>query len=105
MQSDLARAGFQINHEKSDGQPKPCFSWIGYSIDTYSGLICATDSRIGNLFSELVDTCVALEEPRFVHVKGIVGPIVSLSLSCGTVTPIMTRYLHFIVNSRHSWNS
>ena len=108
VRSDLARAGFQINHEKSDWQPKPCFSWIGYNIDTYSGLICATDSRIEKLFSELVDICVALEESRFVHVKriaSIVSQIVSLSPSCGTVTQIMTRYLHFIVNSRHSWNS
>ena len=99
---------FQINHEKSDWQPRPCFSWIGYTIDTYSGLICATDSRIGKLFSELVDICVALEKSRFVHVKGIasiVGQIVSLSPSCGTVTQIMTRYLQFIVNSRHSWNT
>ena len=56
-------------------------------------------------FSELVDICVALEESRFVHVQGIafiVGQIVSLSPSCGTVSRIMTRYLHFIVNSRHS---
>ena len=84
MRSDLARAGFQINHEKSDWQPKPCFSWIGYTIDTYSGLICATDSRIGKLSSELVDICVVLEKSRFVHVKriaSIVGQIVSLSPS------------------------
>ena len=50
----------------------------------------------------------ALEESRFVHVKriaSIVGQIVSLSPSCCAVTQIMTRYLHFIVNSRHSWNS
>lgn len=82
--------------------------WIGYTVDTYSGLICATDSRIGKLSSELVDICVALEESRFVHFKriaSIVGQIVSLSPSFGTVTQIMTRYLHFIVNSRHSWNS
>ena len=82
VRSDLARAGFQINHEKSDWQPKPCFSWIGYTIDTYSGLICATDTRIGKLSSELVDICVALEESRFVHVKriaSIVGQIVSVS--------------------------
>ena len=108
VRSDLARAGFQVNHEKSDWQPKPCFSWIGCTIDTYSGLIFATDSRIGKLSSELVDICVALEESRFVHVKriaSIVGQIVSLSPSCGAVTQIMTRYLHFIVNSRHSWNS
>ena len=88
--------------------PKPCFSWIGYTIDTYSGLICTTDSRIGKLFSKLVDICVTLEEFRFVHVKRIVpivGQIVSLSPSCSTVTQILTRYLHFIVNSQHSWNS
>ena len=63
---------------------------------------------LGKLFSELVDICVALEESRFVQVKRIapiVSQIVSLSPSCGTVTQIMTRYLHFIVNSRHSWNS
>ena len=86
----------------------PCFSWIGYTIDTYSGLICATDGRIERPFSDLVDICGALEESRFVHVKGIasiVGRIVSLPPSCGTVTQIMTRYLHFIVNSGHSWNS
>ena len=51
---------------------------------------------------------MSLEESRFVHVKriaSIVGQIVSLSPSCGAVTQIMTRYLHFIVNSRHSRNS
>ena len=65
-------------------------------------------AELKSFFSELVYTCVALEKSRFVHVKriaSIVGQIVSLFPSCGTVTQIMTRYLHFIVNSRHSWNS
>ena len=102
VRSDLAPAGFQINHEKSGWQPMSCFFffWIGYTVDTYSGLICATDSRIGKLSSELVDICVALEESRFVHVKriaSIVGEILSLSPSFGTVTQIMTRYLHCIL--------
>ena len=34
VRSDLASAGFQISQETSDWQPKPCFSWIGYTIDT-----------------------------------------------------------------------
>ena len=82
---------------KSDWQPKPCFSCIGYTIDTYSGLICATDSRIGKLSSELVDTCVAL-----FTLRGLPPLSVNVSLfpSCGAVTQIMTRYLHFIVNSQ-----
>ena len=35
----------------------------------------------------------------------IVGKIISSSACCGNVTQIMTRYLHFIVNSRDSWHS
>ena len=101
---------FQINNEKSDRQPKPCFSWIGYTIDIYSGSFARpiAELKVFFCFSELVDICVALEQYRFVHVKriaSIVGQIVSLSPSCGTVSQILTRYLHFIVHSRHSWNS
>ena len=43
-----------------------------------------------------------------IHVKrlaSVVGKIISLSACCGNVTQIMTRYLHFIVNSRDSWYS
>lgn len=43
-----------------------------------------------------------------IHVKrlaSVVGKIISLSAGCGNVTQIMTRYLHFIVNSRDSWHS
>ena len=43
-----------------------------------------------------------------IHVKrlaSVVGKIISLSPCCGNVTQIMTRYLHFIVNSRDSWHS
>lgn len=35
----------------------------------------------------------------------IVGQRISLSVSCGSVTQIMTRYLLMIINSRRSWNS
>lgn len=43
-----------------------------------------------------------------IHVKrlaSVVGKIISLSACCGNVTQIMTRYLHFIVNSRDSGHS
>ena len=28
-----------------------------------------------------------------------------MTSSCGNVSQVMTRYLHLIINSRHSWNS
>ena len=108
VRSDLSRCGFEINHEKSNWEPMNKFSWIGYNIDTHTGLIFANDSRIQKLYSDLNDICANLELSDFVHVKEIasaVGQITSMTASCGNVTQIMTRYLHLIINSRRSWNS
>ena len=83
-------------------------SWIGYTIDTQTGLIHANEERIQKLSSELEQICANLQLSDLVHVRllaSIVGQIISLSASCGSVTLIMTRYLHIIINSRRSWNS
>ena len=108
VRSDLSRCGFEINHEKSNWEPMNKFSGIGYNIDTHTGLIFAFDSRIEKLCSDVNDVCANLEQSAFVHVEAIasiVGQIISMTSSCGKVTQIMTRYLHLIINSRHSWNS
>ena len=71
-------------------------------------LLTLIRGSFAQLIAELESFFPSLEESRFVQVKriaSIVGQIVSLSPSGGTVAQIMTRYLHFIVNSRHSWNS
>ena len=49
VRSDLSRCGFEINHEKSNWEPSRSFSWIGYNIDTHTGLIFASDARIEKL--------------------------------------------------------
>ena len=109
MRSDLSRCGFEINHEKSDWEPMNKFSWIGYNIDTHrSQFIFASDARIEKLCSDLNEVCANLEQSAFVYVKAIasiVGLIISMTLSCENVTQIMIRYLHLIINSRHSRNS
>ena len=108
VQYDLAQCGFLVNPEKSNWEPKTRFSWIGYTIDTQTGLIHASEERIKKLSSELEKICANWQSSELVHVRllaSIVGQIISLSASCGSVTQIMTRYLHIIINSRHSWNS
>ena len=49
VRSDLASCGFEINHEKSNWEPSRRFSWIGYNIDTHTGLIFVSDARIEKL--------------------------------------------------------
>ena len=53
VQSDLVQCGFLVNPEKSDWEPKTRFWWIGYTIDTQTGLIHANEKRIQKLSSEL----------------------------------------------------
>ena len=38
VRSDLSRRGFEINHGRSNWEPTRRFSWIGYDIDTLTGL-------------------------------------------------------------------
>jgi len=42
VRSDLSRRGFEINHGKYNSEPTRRFSWIGYNIHTYTGLIFAS---------------------------------------------------------------
>ena len=108
VRSSLAQCGFLVNQEKSDWNPRNIFSWIGFIINTRSGLIYATDARIESLCCDLNELCADFEVSASIHVKrlaSIVGKIIFLSACCGNVTQIMTRYLHLIVDSRVSWRS
>ena len=88
VHSALDKCGFLVNQEISNWEPQKNFTWIGYIIDTQSGFISPTEDRIEKLYVDLHELCVNLE-----------------SSCCGNVTQIMSRYLHLIVNSRHSWTS
>ena len=108
VRSSLAQCGFLVNQEKSDWNPKNIFSWIGFIINTRSGLIYATDAGIESLCCDLNELCADFEVSASIHVKrlaSIVGKIISLSACCGNATQILTRFSHLIVNSRDSWHS
>ena len=82
VRSNLSCCGFEIYRAKSNWDPTRRFSWIGYNIDTYTGLIFASDARIEKLCAYLNDVCPSLEFSACVHVKNIasiVGQIISMS--------------------------
>ena len=62
VRSSLAQSGFLVNQEKSDWNPKNIFSWIGFIINTRSGLIYAIDARIESL------CCADFEVSASIHV-------------------------------------
>ena len=109
LETHISRYVFGINHEKSNWEPSRRVSWIGYNIDTHTGLIFTSDTGILESFAltDLNEICASLEFSTCVHLKNIAsifGQTISMSASCGNVTQVMTRYLHLITNSRSSWN-
>ena len=71
VRSSLAQSGFLVNQEKSDWNPKNIFSWIGFIINTRSGLIYAIDARIESLCCALNELCADFEVSASIHVKGL----------------------------------
>ena len=104
----LVKSGFLVNREKSLWGPTRRFSWIGYVIDTHSGIISASDSRMEKCSADLNEVCATLDMSSSVHVKtlvSLVGQIISFGSSFGNITRIMSRYLHHAINSRSSWRA
>ena len=82
VRSNVSCCGFEINRAKSNWDPTRRFSWISDNIDTYTGLIFASDARIEKLCADLYDICPSLEFFACVHVRNIasiVGQIISMS--------------------------
>jgi len=88
--SDLSHSGFEINHEKSNWEPTRRFSWIGYNIDTHTGLIFASDARIEKLCADLNDICASLEFSAFVYVKNVAS-IVGRLFQCPPAVGMLSR--------------
>ena len=82
----LLKSGFLVNREKSLWVPSRRFSWIGYVIDTHSGIISASDSRMQKCSADLNEACTTLEMSSSVHVKtlaSLVSQIISFGSSFG----------------------
>jgi hypothetical protein len=112
VRTTLLELGFVFSEEKCLWPPSTRITWLGCVIDSNTGIIQASQRRIHKLQNLLDNMCDSVNKPssggNIVHVKSvasIVGSIISLGICCGTVTRIMSRYLHFIINSRESWNS
>ena len=51
VHSDLIKAGFLVNEEKSNWEPVQVIVWLDYTIDTHNNTIAASERRICKLNS------------------------------------------------------
>ena len=101
IRQDLSRAGFVINEEKSDFEPRQKVTWLGFSLDLNQGNISVSEQRICKLQESLRRASPSMTVRQL---ASIVGQIVSMSLGLGSVARLMTWSLYTIINCRTTWN-
>jgi len=92
VRSDLWKAGFITNDDKSQWTPCQVIEWLGIVRDTNHGTIRISDSRL----SSIADCVQMMTQKRFMvsarELASFVGKIISDGAVFGNISRIMTRY-------------
>ncbi|XP_063442628.1 uncharacterized protein LOC134722924 [Mytilus trossulus] len=104
VKTSLLEAGFLINREKSIFEPVQCLEWLGLVWNSSDFSISISDRRIENTLASLVD--VLNNFPYFTARKlaQVTGKVISMCPVMGNITSLMTRYLHWAIESRVKWD-
>ena len=102
VQSDLTKAGFIVNNEKSQWVPTRTVVWLGFQIDLHEGQLTVPEQKVKVLMT-LVQQARDNRALRATALASIIGKIMSMGLALGPVTRLMTRSLYGVLNAKSSW--
>ena len=102
IQSDLTKAGFVLNLDKSRLVPHQVGEWLGFTIDLATGCYRVPEEKIAKLKSSVVNLSDSLRVP-IRAVASIVGQVMSMSLALGPIARLRTRALYADINNCTSW--
>ena len=102
IRGDLEKAGFCINEEKSDFEPKQKGVWLGIQIDTSLLQFSLPAEKVKNLKSRLHNvmkkpTCTPKE------LSQVAGTLSSMHLAIGPLVRLFTRHIYHEIEMRSSW--
>ena len=98
----LIAAGFQINWEKSNFQPKQEGIWLGTAINTRTMEFSVTKEKLIKLkndFGVILDKKVCNAK----NLAKIAGTLSSMHLALGKIVRLFTRKIYYQIEGRKSW--
>ena len=105
IRSDLNKAGFITNDEKSVWQPCQSITWLGLIWNTSTVTICITEQR----HASITNTIENIFRKKFYvsarETASLVGKIISAGTVFGKISRIMTRYCSIAVAAAQDWDS
>ena len=104
VKSDIQKAGFVLNTEKSVLKPCLILEWLGFIWNMEEGSIEIPKLKISKLkkliaqlfFGEVIASARCLAK--------VAGKIISMSFSFGNICLIMTRQIQICIINRQNWN-
>ena len=105
VRSDLYKAGFITNDEKSHWTPCQVIQWLGIVWDSSHRTIRILDRWL----SSIADCVQRMSQKRFKvsarELASLVGKIISAGAVFGNISRIMTRYCSIPVTAAQDWDS
>ena len=105
VRTDLFKAGFVTNEDKSVWIPSQRLDWLGITWDSASGTIEIVDRRVAKITStidSIIDSDFVLSARRL---ASFTGQIISRAPVSGNISRIMTRHCIMSTLSAQHWDS
>ena len=94
MKAHLQSAGFLVNDKKSNWDPSPSLSWLGFSYDTVSRVISVPESKLDKFVNRILGQKAV--SPR--QIAALAGQLLAMQKALGPEARLKSRYLSFWVN-------
>ena len=99
----LTGAGFQINWEKSQFEPKQEGIWLGIKVNTRTLQFSVPEEKLNKLKTN-IDNIANKEECSAKQLAKIAGTLSSMHLALGQIVRFFTRRIYQQIEGRQSWS-
>ena len=103
IQSDLYKAGFLVNQEKSIWIPVQRLEWLGFEWNLSVGYIGIPKHKLENLRVK-INTIKNKKSVSARDLSSVVGSIISFKFAFGPVCQMTTRNLSSLISNAPSWD-
>jgi len=103
VRSDLEKAGFVVNLEKSMWVPSHAMEWLDFQINLDSGTFSVAPVKIEALRAAVHNLMRLTPWVPARQLGSVIGKIIAMSLGLGPVTRLMTHCLYSNLNKKTSW--
>ena len=100
QRKELSSPGLLCNEEKSHWSPMQIGEWLGFVIESFR----IPEKKVSKL-TGMLDSAIQAGYSSFRELARIAGSIISVALAVGPISRLLTRQMHFAIETRSAWDN